>query len=135
MTKTVYPWDAGALQTHGDGPYPFSKAIRAGDFVFLSGQIAWGEDGLVINGGIEDQTRQTWLNIKRTLEEVGCSLGDIVKATIWLQDPRDFAGYNKVYAEFFPTDPPTRATVSANLIFDFKVEIEVVAYRPLDDRK
>jgi enamine deaminase RidA (YjgF/YER057c/UK114 family) len=53
-----------------------------------------------------------------------------VKVSIWLQDPRDFAGYNKVYAEFFLTDPPTRSTVSANLIFDFKVEIEVVAYRP-----
>ena len=118
MTKTIYPWESGALQTHGDGPYPFSKAIRAGDFVFLSGQIAWGEDGRVIIGGIEDQTRQTWLNISRTLEEVGCSLEDVVKATIWLQDPRDFAGYNKVYAEFFPSNPPTRSTVSANLIFD-----------------
>lgn len=123
MTKVVYP---------SDGSYPFSKAIRIGDLVLLSGQLAWGSDGQLIHGTIEQETRQVWQNISKTLEEVGCSLKDVVKATIWLQDTRDFIGYNKVYAEFFPEDPPVRSTVRADLMFDCKIEVEVTAYKPID---
>ena len=123
MTKIVYP---------SDGSYPFSKAIRVGDLMFLSGQLAWGSDGQLIHGTIEEETRQVWTNIKKTLEEVGCSLGDVVKATVWLQDTRDFIGYNKVYAEFFPEEPPVRSTVRADLMFDCKIEVEVTAYKPLE---
>lgn len=122
MAKVVYP---------SGGAYPFSKAIRAGDFVFLSGQLAWDEDGRLIHGNIEDETRQVWLNIKTTLEEVGCTLDDVVKATIWLQDTRDFIAYNEIYAEIFPGDAPTRSTVRADLMFDCKIEVEVLAYKPL----
>jgi len=123
MTKVVYP---------SDGSYPFSKAIRVGDLVLLSGQLAWGSDGQLIHGTIEQETRQVWQNISATLEEVGCSLKDVVKATIWLQDTRDFIGYNKAYAEFFPGNPPVRSTVRADLMFDCKIEVEVTAYKPLE---
>ena len=121
MKEIIYP---------GDGVVPYSKAIRAGGFIFLSGQLAWGDNGEVIHGSIEQETRQVWTNIKTTLEEIDCTLGDIVKATIWLQDTRDFNGYNKVYAEFFPSDPPTRSTVRADLMFDAKIEVEVMLYKP-----
>ena len=66
-----------------------------------------------------------------TLAEAGCTMADVVKNTIWLEDPRDFAGFNKVYAEFFAEDPPARATVRSDLMLDAKIEIEALAYKPL----
>jgi 2-iminobutanoate/2-iminopropanoate deaminase len=122
MSKTVYP---------SGGEYPFSKAIRAGDFVYLAGQLAWGSDGQLIHGTIEQETRQVWANIEETLKSVGCSLENVVKAMVWLQDTRDSIGYNKTYAEIFKKDPPARSTVRADLMFDCKIEVEVVAYKPL----
>jgi len=122
MSKITYP---------SDSPYPFSKAVRAGDFVYLSGQLAWREDGQLIHGTIEEETHQVWTNISETLEQLGCSLTDVIKAMIWLQDTRDFIGYNKIYAEFFPVDAPARSTVRADLMFDCKIEVEVIAYKPL----
>lgn len=122
MKQVIYP---------GNGPYSYSKAVRAGDFVFLSGQLALGEDGVLIHGGIEQETRQVLRNISQTLEEIGCTLRDVVKVTVWLQDTRDFTGYNKVYTEFFGDDSPTRATVRADLMYDCKIEVEVTAYKPL----
>ncbi len=122
MTKTVYP---SAL------PYPFAKAVRAGDFVFVSGQIPFGPDGLIVEGGIEVQTRVVLETIRETLAEAGCTLADVVKNTVWLEDSRDFAGFNKAYAEFFPEDPPARATVRADLMLDARIEIESLAYKPL----
>lgn len=124
MTKKVYKSPL---------PFPFAKAVRAGDFVFVSGQLPFGPDGALVQGDIETQTRVTLENIKATLEETGCTLADVVKNTIWLEDPRDFAGFNKVYAEFFGDDPPARATVRADLMLDARIEIESLAYKPLGD--
>lgn len=121
MTKVAYPSAPGM---------PYSKAVRAGDFLFLSGQLAWGADGELIHGSIEQETRQVWSNIRRTLEELHCKLEDIVKATIWLQDTRDFINYNKAYLEVFPNYAPARSTVRADLMFDCKIEVEVVVYKP-----
>jgi 2-iminobutanoate/2-iminopropanoate deaminase len=112
-------------------PIPASRAVRAGDFVFVSGQMPFGPDGLLVHGPIEVQARVVLEAIKRTLEEAGCSMADVVKNTVWLQDPRDFTGYNKVYAEYFPKDPPARATVQAELMVEARIEIESLAYRPL----
>ena len=123
-TKIVYKSDL---------PFPFAKAVRAGDFVFVSGQIPFGPDGNIVQGGIEAQTRVVLETIAKTLEEAGCTLADVVKNTIWLEDPRDFAGFNKVYAEFFAADPPARATVRSDLMLDAKIEIEALAYKPLDE--
>jgi len=121
MSKKYYP---------ADGAYPYSKAVRAGDYVYLSGQLAWGSDGNLIHGSIEEETRQVWRNIQKTLESMNLGLTDVVKATIWLQDTRDFIGYNNVYSEFFPVDAPARSTVRADLMFDCKIEVEVIVYRP-----
>jgi reactive intermediate/imine deaminase len=110
-------------------PAPYSKAIRAGDFVFLSGQIAFGPNGILVHGGIELQTQVVLDTIKRNLEEVGCSLTDVVKMTIWLADVRDFRGFNDVYSKYFSKNPPTRSTVRADLMRDARIEIETVAYK------
>lgn len=122
MTKVVYPSPL---------PYPFAKAVRAGDFVFVSGQLPFGPDGVMVHGPIEVQTRQVLENIKATLAETGCTLADVVKNTIWLEEERDFGGFNKVYAEYFGENPPARATVGSKLMLDAKIEIETLAYKPL----
>jgi reactive intermediate/imine deaminase len=113
----------------GGQPLPFSPAVRAGPFVFVSGQVAIGDNGEVVGGGIEAQTRQALANVERALKLAGCTLGDVVKATVWLDDTRDFWSFNRVYAEFFPGDKPARSTTQAKLMVDAKIEIEVIAYK------
>ena len=123
----------GATRVGGDR-IPLSKAVRAGDFVFLSGQVPLREDGSLETGPIEAQTRVVMENIEALLGEAGCTLSDVVKATVWLADREDFAAFNRVYAEYFPVDPPTRSTVESRLMIDVRVEIEVGAYRPSGER-
>jgi reactive intermediate/imine deaminase len=113
------------------GPYPYSPAMRAGDFVFVSGQVPTGPDGELVSGGIEAQTRATLENVKATLALAGCTLADVVKCTVFLADARDFARFNVVYAGYFDKAPPARSTVNAPLVVDCRIEIEAIAYRPL----
>jgi reactive intermediate/imine deaminase len=108
---------------------PFSAAVKAGPFVFVSGQVAKGDDGNIIAGDIEAHTRQTLRNVERALALAGCTLRDVVKVTVWLQDAADFARFNRVYAEFFPGDKPARSTTQAKLVVDSRIEIEAVAYK------
>lgn len=115
----------------GGNKIPLSKAIRAGDYVYLSGQVPLKSDGSVETGSIEDQTRVVMDNIKAILDEAGCGLSDVIKATAWLSNRADFAGFNRVYAEYFPDAPPTRSTVESSLMIDIRVEVEVTAYKPL----
>ena len=120
----------GGTRTGAGGqPLPFSSAVKAGPFVFVSGQIAMGDNGEIVPGGIEAQTRQTLKNVEKTLALAGCTLKDVVKSTVWLDDARDFWTFNRVYAEFFAENKPARSTTQANLMVDAKVEIEVIAYR------
>ena len=107
-----------------------SRAVRAGDFVFLTGQIPFKDGEVMTNGTVEEQTRAILEDIKSTLALADCELTDVVKAMIWLQDKNDFAGFNRVYGEYFPTDPPTRSAVVNQLLVDVRVEIEVTAYKP-----
>jgi reactive intermediate/imine deaminase len=107
-----------------------SRAIRAGDFVFLTGQVPFQDGAPMTSGTIEDQTRVTLDLIRETLAEAGCALSDVVKAMIWLRDRADFPGFNAVYGEYFPEDPPARSAVVSELLVDVRVEIEVVAYKP-----
>ncbi len=107
-----------------------SKAVRAGDCVYLTGQIPIQDGAPMTNGGIEDQTRVTLDLIRGTLAEAGCDLGHIVKAMVWLRDRADFPGFNAVYGEYFPENPPARSAVVGELLVDVRVEIEVVAYAP-----
>ena len=107
-----------------------SRAIRAGDFVFLTGQVPFKDGVPMTTGSIEDQTRAVLDDIKGTLAEAGCELGDVVKSMIWLTDRADFPGFNAVYGEYFPEAPPARSAVVNDLLVDVKIEVEVVAYRP-----
>jgi reactive intermediate/imine deaminase len=113
----------------GGQTLPFSPAVKAGPFVFVSGQVAMGENGEIVPGGIEAQTRQTLKNVERALALAGCAFDDVVKATVWLDDARDFWIFNRIYAEFFAGNKPARSTTQARLMVDAKVEIEVIAYR------
>ena len=121
----------GGELVFGGNRMPLSKAVRTGDFVFLSGQVPLRSDGSVETGSIEDQTRVVMDNIKELLGEAGCALSDVFKANVWLSDRADFAGFNRVYAEYFPEEPPVRSAVESRLMIDIRVEVEVTAYKPL----
>jgi reactive intermediate/imine deaminase len=107
-----------------------SRAVRAGDFVFLTGQIPFLDGAPMTTGTVEEQTRVVLEAIRTTLEEAGCTLSDVVKSMVWLTDRSDFPGFNAVYAEYFPDDPPARSAVVNDLLVDVRVEVEVVAYKP-----
>lgn len=108
-----------------------SRAIRAGDFVFLTGQVPFKDGKVMTTGTVEDQTRAVLEDIRSTLAEAGCALCDVVKTMVWLRDRTDFPGFNAVYAEYFPEEPPARSAVVSDLLVDVRVEVEVVAYKPL----
>ena len=109
---------------------PFSPAVRAGDFVYVSGQVPANDQGEIVSGGIEAQTRQVFVNLKKVLALADCTLDDVCKSTCWLQDARDFGAFNRIYMSYFPNGKPARSTTEARLMVDAKVEIDVIAYKP-----
>jgi reactive intermediate/imine deaminase len=109
---------------------PFSRAVRAGDLVFVSGQMATDADGRLAVGSMEDEARQVFANIEAILEEAGCTMAEVVKCTCWIDDPRDFSQFNAVFAEVFPSDPPARSTVISKLVLNARLEVEAIAYKP-----
>ena len=117
-------------QVFGTSHVPLSPAVRAGDFIFVSGQVPVQPDGTMAGGGIETQTRQVLENVRAALALAGATMDDVVKTTVWIEDARDFSGMNKVYGSFFSKEPPARTTVESRLMLDIKVEIEAVAYLP-----
>ncbi len=122
----------GPILVGGVHRMPLSKVVRAGDWVFVSGITAIDKFGAVVAGGIEAQTRRVLEVIQELLAEADCTMADIVKTTVWLEDPRDFWSFNRIYAEFFPVDPPARSALRSDLMLDCKVEIETLAYKPVD---
>ena len=117
-------------QYFGTAHVPLSPAVRAGDFVFVSGKVPV-RDGKVVSGGVAEETRAVLDNVTSTLEMAGCALSDVVKTTVWLRDRADFAAFNEAYAEYFPANPPARSTAESRLMIDIAVEIEAIAYKPL----
>ena len=108
-----------------------SRAIRAGDFVFVTGQVPMRDGIPVTDGDIEDQTRACLDQLQAILAEGDCELSDVVKSMVWLKKREDFAGFNAVYAQYFPHQPPTRSALISEFLIDILVEIECIAYKPL----
>lgn len=126
-----------ALQYLGNPPVasdrqarPFSPAVRAGDFIYVSGQVPGDANGEIVAGGIEAQTRQVMENLKAALALADAGFDDVCKCTCWLADARDFGAFNRVYMSYFPNGRPARSTTEARLMVDAKVEIDVIAYKP-----
>ena len=108
---------------------PYSQAVKVGDLMFTSGQVPIDpETGAVVEGGIQEQARQSLNNIKAILNAAGTNMGAVVKTTVFLQNMEDFAAMNEVYAQFFQEPYPARSAVQvARLPKDVLVEIELVA--------
>ena len=121
----------GAAPTGPGGrSLPFTKAVRAGDFIFVSGQVPMGADGEIVDGNIDHADAADHRERQGHPGEQGLGLEHVVKATVWLADTRDFWPFNKVYLEYFGAALPARSCVRADMMVDCKVEIEVVAYDP-----
>jgi 2-iminobutanoate/2-iminopropanoate deaminase len=108
---------------------PYSQGVRAGQFVFLSGQVGFDPaTGQLVPGGISEQTHRTLQNIGAILSAAGLSFDHVVKTTVFLADMSDFAAMNDVYASYFESPVPARSTIqAARLPRDAKVEIEIIA--------
>ncbi len=109
-------------------PVPFSKAVRAGGFLFLSGVLAMNAETGLVEGNIQDQTKFVLERIAAVLEECGASMSNVVRTTVWLADLNEFALFNEEYARHFQGALPSRSTVQAILYKEARVEIEVQAW-------
>jgi len=107
----------------------FHPAVRAGDFIYVSGQVAKDENGNMSSGNIEEETRWTLEGIRRILQLEGADLSDVVKVTVYLDDARNFGRYNKIFAEYFPDGRVSRTTVEARAVIECKIEMDAVAYK------
>ena len=110
---------------------PYSSAVRAGGFIFVSAVGAVGDDDKLSAGDIRHQTRLTLLNLRKILVDCGATLEDVVKCSVFLRDVKEFPPMNEVYAEFFGSIKPARTTVEANFFQpDMRVMMDCVAYKP-----
>jgi len=107
-----------------------SRAVRAGDYIFCTGQVPMKDGTVMTSGSIEEQTTAVIKDIEKTLSLANCTLNDVVKSMVWLSNKNDFPGFNEVYSQYFKTDPPARSAVVNELLVNVKVEIEVIAYKP-----
>jgi 2-iminobutanoate/2-iminopropanoate deaminase len=108
---------------------PYSQAVRAGDFIFCSGIVGLSPDtGALVKGGVEGEARQALDNLSTLLEDLGSSLGAVVKTTVFLADIGDFAVFNEIYAGYFASDPPARSTVQVGALpLGARIEVEAIA--------
>ncbi|WP_027061344.1 RidA family protein [Mesorhizobium loti] len=105
-----------------------SEAVRAGDFVFLSGLAGFGPDGEIVSGGVAAETDRIMLEVKDILQRASLRLSDIVRINVYLQEATDAHEFNTAYAKYFPGSKPARTATVAELLNGGLVELEVVAY-------
>jgi enamine deaminase RidA (YjgF/YER057c/UK114 family) len=126
--------------------FPISLAVRAGDYAytatlgahtFQAEKVTYDGEGRVLSDGsgrgdasIEEQTRATIRNVEAALRGVHCTLEDVIDTTVWLRDPRDFIAFNRIYAEFFIANRPTRTVLRAGFMFDCRIEMKAIAFKP-----
>jgi reactive intermediate/imine deaminase len=112
----------------GNQALPFARAVEADGWLYVSGQVPMVK-GEIVTGGIVPQAHQAIRNLLAILQEAGYGPEHVVRAGVWLDDPRDFWIFNRIYAEYFGAAPPARACVQASMMVDCKVEIDCVAYK------
>ena len=111
---------------------PFHPGVRAGDFIFVSGQVPKDDNGKMFEGTIEEECRWTIEAIRRVLNADNADLEDLVKVTVYLEDTRDFGRYNRAFAEYFPEGILSRTTVEAKAAINTKIEMDAIAYKPVE---
>jgi reactive intermediate/imine deaminase len=107
---------------------PFARAVAAGGWLHVSGQVPF-LDGVLVAGGIVPQAHQAIRNLLAVLSEAGYTPAEVVRCGVWLDDARDFHAFNQVFAHYFKDHPPARSCVVSSLVVDGKVEIDCVAYK------
>ncbi len=114
---------------------PFHPAVRAGDFIFVSGQVPKDENNNMISGTIEEETLATLKTIARVIADEGATLSDVVRITTYLEDTRDFGRYNKAFLEGIGDAVLARTTVQAKAVINTKIEMDAIVYKPLPTGK
>ncbi|MHB8301246.1 MAG: RidA family protein [Acidobacteriaceae bacterium] len=107
---------------------PFARAVEANGWLFVSGQVPMLH-GEIVPGNIVAQGHQAIQNLLAVLNEAGYDASHVVRCGVWLDDPRDFGAFNKVFEQYFGKNPPARACVVSSMVVDCKVEIDCVAYK------
>lgn len=122
--------DSNDIVRYGSGSatLPFARAVQADGWLYVSGQVP-SHDGELVGGNVVDQTRQAIRNLVAILEEAGYGVEHVVRCGVWLEDPRDFAAFNRAFRETFGDHPPARACVVSSMVVDCRVEIDCVAYK------
>jgi 2-iminobutanoate/2-iminopropanoate deaminase len=131
----------------GAPPFPISRAVRAGDFVitcamgdrvFAPEEALYDEHGRVVSTGARlqaltfaEEVHATFKGLEDALAPAGCTLADVVDCQVWLRDARDFHEFNRIYAGYFTANRPVRSVFRTDFMFDFRIEMKVVAYKPL----
>lgn len=124
---TIVRYGAGETGAGGQS-LPFARAVEADGWLHVSGQVAMHQ-GEIVDGGIIPETRKAIGNLIAILSEAGYGVEDVVRVGVWLDDPRDFWTFNKIYTEYFGENPPARACVQARMMVDCKVEIDCIAFK------
>ncbi|SIO10218.1 RidA family protein [Halodesulfovibrio marinisediminis] len=120
-----------AITRHGTHPrLPVSNAVEANGWLYVTGQVPRDENGELLAGNMTAQARLTLNNLVKVVTESGYEMKDVVRVGVWIDDPRDFADFNKVFAEFFDIEhAPARVTVQGSMVCDCKIEIDAIAYK------
>ena len=126
-TNVIRGWSP--LQTPISSHLPFSAAVDANGFVFVSGQASVDDQGVIVSGDFEQEMRRSMSNVQRILAAVGLDLGDVVRVTSYVHDPAHLPQYNLLYREYFSSPLPARTTITSCLSVALKFEIDVIAVR------
>lgn len=113
----------------GGQALPFARAVKANGWLHVSGQVPM-ENGEIVEGGIITQSHKAIQNMLAILNEAGYDASHVVRVGVWLDDPRDFWSFNKVFAHYFSAHPPARACVQSHMMVECKVEVDCIAYKP-----
>jgi reactive intermediate/imine deaminase len=126
---TIKRYGAEGTQGTAGQRFPFARAVAADGWLYVSGQVPFA-NGELVSGNIEAQAHQAIKNLITVLKEAGYGPEQVVRCGVWLDDPRDFQAFNKVFREYFGENPPARSCVVSSMVVDCKIEIDCVAYKP-----